>query len=556
MLTFYCNMFARTLLLFAIVASTSAAFDTSCNAVKSSFSENVCAPGDAPYEHFDATSATEYHDLDDTTIDFIPCSSTTYAFETRNATATNKADAEATTGVEANIGDDECAHITIQTFDYFGSSYGNVFLCSNGYLTFEDYNSASAFVSQFQLKKMISANWNDYDPSSGGAIYHETVGSLEKFRWHMVPEYGTSNKNSFMIVLDTSNGIISITHNTIASDTGIVGLSSGGGASSINQVDFKGSAAGSADYCNAPTYSPTSLPTTAPTDGYSSFNAQCDNLRNEFGHFHATVCAPPNAPYEIFTPGQADTDISTADWHNHHDLDDTTITFMGCGNGAYAFETSTATDEEKADAVATSGFEWNAGDDTCIEREIQPFQYFGEEYTALHFCTNGHLSFSGNNEDFTESVAEFQQHKMIAAIWDDHHPMASKANDQLYHDTVGAVEKFRWHMVPQYNDTPGTSSFMVALDTSTGRITITHGTIITTDGIVGLSNGDGDLSPVDFKNDAGHGSYCATPTGIACSVTCYVDARHIVRVNHTTTSQHSHHRCFDNGSGCTCVCGN
>ena len=115
-------MFARTLLLFAIVASTSAAFDTSCNAVKSSFSENVCAPGDAPYEHFDATSATEYHDLDDTTIDFIPCSSTTYAFETRNATATNKADAEATTGVEANIGDDECAHITIQTFDYFGSS--------------------------------------------------------------------------------------------------------------------------------------------------------------------------------------------------------------------------------------------------------------------------------------------------------------------------------------------------------------------------------------------------------------------------------------------------
>jgi hypothetical protein len=79
-----------------------------------------------------------------------------------------------------------------------------------------------------------------------------------------------------------------------------------------------------------------------------------------------------------------------------------------------------------------------------------------------------------------------------------------------FHEAVGTADTFKWVIVPQWNTPGDQNTFAVALDSSNGKITITHGRVDATHGIVGLSNGDGmsTLSEQNFNGTASSNQDC------------------------------------------------
>ena len=227
-------------------------------------------------------------------------------------------------------------------------------------------------------------------------------------------------------------------------------------------------------------------------------------------NFFEEVCIPGGSPFQQFGHDHAD----------YHDLDNTKISLRYCADTEWAFETISATTSEQIDTTATTGTKINAGDDTCHERTILPFSFFGTTYTVIAFCSNGYLRFGSTLPlGPVENTAVFQSVKMIAAIWNDFMPQHdSQTHKDLYHETVGHLEKFRWHMLPQdeggVQGVQGANTFMVILNTQDGSIDIIHNKLSSGSGIVGVSNGaDSDHVPVDLAPNGQSGdhnvqSYC------------------------------------------------
>jgi len=196
-----------------------------------------CAGG-SPYELFgpgtaDASTAN-YHDLDHTTITFTRCGDQNWRFDTAASTDTEISDTGCNScGEKLALVDDNCAERTIGAFEYFGVTYTSVHVCSNGFLQFggEPNSNYNENVEDFVANVMIAGVWDDLHPgedtSDSKDVFHETDGTLEKFRWHMLPEYQAGGQNTFMITLDTTDGSVIISHNLIDAIDGLVGLSSG-----------------------------------------------------------------------------------------------------------------------------------------------------------------------------------------------------------------------------------------------------------------------------------------------------------------------------------------
>jgi hypothetical protein len=173
-----------------------------------------------------------------------------------------------TTATPLTAADDKCYPISlVNSFTFFDSSYSTVYFCTNGYISFDDHTSVASrssnnanqisngnnvndfsdfteSVSEFRSEKMIASMWDDFDSRYGDAdtstrgLFHETVGTVEKFRWTVTPQYEAANSdsNTFMITLDTTDGTITITHGRVDALDGIVGVSNG--IVEVEEVDF------------------------------------------------------------------------------------------------------------------------------------------------------------------------------------------------------------------------------------------------------------------------------------------------------------------------------
>jgi hypothetical protein len=206
------------------------------------FQRNVCTPTQYPYEHF-TDSGNDYHDLNFKTITFMPCNNN-YAHETTYTTTAGLSQATSTGGDRISASDDSC-HIRSlsSTFTYFDQNYNSVYFCSNGYLSFTNSNVYSETVSEFADRKYIASIWDDFNPvghanSADTGMYHQTVGTVDTFRWVYLSQYSEVDSNTFAVQLDSSNGKITIIHGAVHTGDGIVGLSNGQGTSSISEVDF------------------------------------------------------------------------------------------------------------------------------------------------------------------------------------------------------------------------------------------------------------------------------------------------------------------------------
>jgi hypothetical protein len=133
-------------------------------------------------------------------------------------------------GASISLGDDDYeTRNTSQPVWFYGESYSQVHIGSNGQLTFiegsTDYTETLA--EHFNLTG-ISMLWDDLNPASGGAIRFAEYGDRSVVTFVNVPEYSNSNSNTFQCEL-FYDGIVRLSWLGVDSNDNIVGLSQGNG---------------------------------------------------------------------------------------------------------------------------------------------------------------------------------------------------------------------------------------------------------------------------------------------------------------------------------------
>jgi hypothetical protein len=170
------------------------------------------------------------NDLDNLSLTFVPDGSNDfYAGCTQPITALPIDPAGGTT---EDLSDDGNVDINLsggQTVSLYGSTYSTFYIGANGYITFNtaDGDYSETLADHFN-KPRISALFDDLNPSSAGTVSWKQMADRAVATWQNVPEYGTSNSNTFQIEL-RFDGTIVISYLDLAATDGLAGLSAGAG---------------------------------------------------------------------------------------------------------------------------------------------------------------------------------------------------------------------------------------------------------------------------------------------------------------------------------------
>lgn len=135
-------------------------------------------------------------------------------------------------GTPLSLSDDSFATVPIGGGDavhLYGAAYTTMYVGSNGYITFNSGDSTytETLTAHFNQPR-ISGLFDDLNPAAGGQVSWKKTEDRVAVTFLNVPEYGTSNQNTFQIEM-FFNGDITITHLVCAAQDGIVGLSAGNG---------------------------------------------------------------------------------------------------------------------------------------------------------------------------------------------------------------------------------------------------------------------------------------------------------------------------------------
>jgi subtilisin family serine protease len=132
-------------------------------------------------------------------------------------------------GTPLALTDDSSAAVAVAT-TYFGQSYTQFFVGSNGFIT---YNAGAtgfteSLATHFGAPPRISGLFDDLNPAAGGQVSWRLLPDRVAVTWLNVTEFGATNQNTFQIELHFDE-TITISHLNVASVDSIVGLSRGTG---------------------------------------------------------------------------------------------------------------------------------------------------------------------------------------------------------------------------------------------------------------------------------------------------------------------------------------
>jgi hypothetical protein len=135
-------------------------------------------------------------------------------------------------GTRLSLTDDSFAAVVLSggaTVLLYGQRYSSFYVGSNGYVTFTEGDSGffKTLEQHFRLPR-ISALLNDLNPEAGGDVSWKQLADRVAVTWRNVPEWDTSNTNSFQIEM-FFDGRIAITWLALAATGGVAGLSAGAG---------------------------------------------------------------------------------------------------------------------------------------------------------------------------------------------------------------------------------------------------------------------------------------------------------------------------------------
>lgn len=157
-------------------------------------------------------------------------------------------------GTALSLTDDESEFVALsggKRVLLYGVPYNGVYVCSNGYITLgqpdSDYDETLA--EHFAVPR-VAPLYDDLNPTAGGSVSYKQLADRFVVSWQGVPEFSTSNSNTFQVEMHF-NGQISMSWLAIAATDGIAGVSSGGGlAPDFIEADLTG-ASGCGTVCQA-----------------------------------------------------------------------------------------------------------------------------------------------------------------------------------------------------------------------------------------------------------------------------------------------------------------
>ena len=131
------------------------------------------------------------------------------------------------TGSVLTLTDDSNANIPIGfTFPFFGDSFSDCYVGSNGYVTFGAGSIVyvnTAIPAAGLPNNAIYAMWDDLNPGAGGSVSYETRGTSGSdlrliVQWTNVPQFANTDSNTFQIVL-FENGDFDLRYGTVSAFT-------------------------------------------------------------------------------------------------------------------------------------------------------------------------------------------------------------------------------------------------------------------------------------------------------------------------------------------------
>jgi len=347
-------------------------------------------------------------------------------------------------GTVLALGDDTYSYVKLSDLaavSIYGLSFTDFYVGSNGYITFlvgdQDYTESLA--DHFDTLR-ISGLFRDFNPTAGGEVSYKQLTDRVAVSWQNVPEYGRENFNTFQIEM-FYDGTIRISWADIDAVRGIVGLSDGLGVPpDFEETDF----------------SELSKPPIPPITG--------DYLTEQF--------VQNDDPF---------------------DLEYTSVTFFPTSDGtAYVGLLEEISDLPTNTYLATNlklrddNFAW-----VRLSNQAR-VRIFNQSFSSFFVSSNGYITFTTPDNDFTETLEEHFDKLRIAGLYTD--------LTAAYAGMVTAIQLYNrvaitWQEVPEFENT-ARNTFQIEMFFD-GKIRISWLDIGSRSNIVGLSNGLG-LSP-DFE---------------------------------------------------------
>ncbi|MDP5133757.1 MAG: PEP-CTERM sorting domain-containing protein [Paraglaciecola sp.] len=129
----------------------------------------------------------------------------------------------------------------------------------------------------------------------------------------------------------------------------------------------------------------------------------------------------------------------------------------------------------------------NLSDDSFSEQTIGfDFTFFGQTYNSVFVGSNGYLTFTSGDTDFTESVSEFLDEQARIAVWDDFDPATGGNIEVIKSATFFSAV---YSNIPQFSNSDS-NSFSISLFQN-GLVEIMFNSLNTNDLLVGISTGGG-----------------------------------------------------------------
>jgi len=152
------------------------------------------------------------------------------------------------------------------------------------------------------------------------------------------------------------------------------------------------------------------------------------------------------------------------------------------------------------------------GDDDFVDLALPfTFKVCGQAFDGVFVNSNGSLSFSKGDSDFSESVSEFLAGPpRIAALWRDFNP---EAGGEISFDQTSSSFTVHFRDVPEFDPATGggigANSFDIVLKRFSNSAKVEYGALTATNGLAGLSCGGAVTS--GFENEenlrGGHGHH-------------------------------------------------
>jgi serine protease AprX len=184
-------------------------------------------------------------------------------------------------------------------------------------------------------------------------------------------------------------------------------------------------------------------------------------------------------------------DYFTEEFGDDFDLAGFTVEFRPDGTGDYYDLCGYESDELPTDPAGGTTIPLSDDDSESVNPGT-PVELYGTSYNTFYVGSNGFITFTGGDSDYTESLEEHFEQPRISGLWDDLNPSTGgTVSYKVLEDRVAVT----WLAVPEYFNT-GANTFQIEMFFE-GTIRITWTSITAGDGIIcGLSNGGG--VPFDY----------------------------------------------------------